>query len=369
MRKPNGNLKYLLLALFVHLGILVIFAPAYIISPGTKEALFEGRLRRKVKPAAPAERAVSEVKKTRISEVPVHLLKKKPDVVKIERKTKVPVAVGVPKTVIPKGARLSRRHRIKSDRIVSREKVRRQKTYKQFGKKFDISGKGKSVKASFTPVLARYRGGDWYKDPKSIPNLMKEINRRSNVTADEKPKVVSVSSEEIFDCPFVYFTGTRDFKFTNEEVEHLRKYLLQGGLVWADNGLPGRMSRFDIAFRREMKKVLPDRDFEPIPIGHKVFSSFYKFGEVPAAMNYRDDPLEMVKIDERMVVIYTLNDYGDFWETGLNEKGEVDNSLDENWENNRGPHWGRWQFENLNRESVESAYRLGINMVAYLLTR
>lgn len=372
MRQSNGNLKYLLLALFVHLGILAILSPIYIISPFTKEALFKGRLRKKVKPAAPVERAVSEVKKTTIAEVPVHLLKKKPELVKVEKRARAPVIVKVPETVVPKGVRLSRTHRMKSDRIISREKMRRQKTYKQFGKKFHVSGKGKSVKASFTPVLARYNGGDWNKDKKSLPNLMREINLRSKIKADENPKIVSVSSEEVFNCPFVYFTGTRDFKFTNEEVEHLRKYLLQGGLVWADNGLAGRRSLFDIAFRREMKMVLPDRNFEPIPIGHKIFNCFYKFKEVPAGMNNRDDPLEMMKIDKRVAVVYTLNAYVPFWRTALDEDGKVAPGYDEDWEVRHGPYWGwssRWRYDNLNLESVETAYRLGINIVVYLLTR
>ena len=31
-----------------------------------------------------------------------------------------------------------------------------------------------------------------------------------------------------------------------------------GGAIWGDNALPGWGSRFDVAFRREMKRVVPD---------------------------------------------------------------------------------------------------------------
>ena len=361
--------KYFLIGLFIHLGVLAILAPMYIVSPFTSEVLFKGSLKERPKPRVESLRPKMEKKV--IAEVPVHLLKKKPDVKKVmvEKKVKVPIAIKVPETVVPKTAKVTRTHKISSDNIITKERARRDRTYKKFAKKFHVSGRGKAIKATFTPILARYARGDWNKDPKSLPNLMREVSRRSNVNANEKPKLVSVSSKEIFDCPFVYFTGTRDFVFTTQEVENLREYLLKGGLVWADNGLPGRRSRFDIAFRREMKRVLSDRNFEPVPMRHPIFSSFYTFKEVPSAMNYRADPLEMIKIDKRMAVIYTLNDYGDLWETRFNAKGEPDGSLDEKWQSNLGPHWGSWQFENLNKETIEAAYRLGINIVAYLLTR
>ncbi len=365
------RVKYFLIGLFIHLGMLAILAPIYIVSPFTSEVLLKGKLKEREKTTAPAVSKPAKIEKRVVTEVPVHLLKKKPEVKKVHvgKEAKMPTAIKVPETVVPKTAKVTRTHKISSDNIITKERARRDRTYKKFAKKFHVSGRGKAIKATFTPILARYARGDWNKDPKSLPNLMREVSRRSNVNANEKPKLVSVSSKEIFDCPFVYFTGTRDFVFTTQEVENLREYLLKGGLVGADNGLPGRRSRFDIAFRREMKRVLADRDFEPVPMGHPIFGSFYTFNEVPSAMNYRADPLEMIKIDKRMAVIYTLNDYGDLWETRFNAKGEPDGSLDEQWESNLGPHWGNWQFENLNEETIEAAYRLGINIVAYLLTR
>ena len=162
----------------------------------------------------------------------------------------------------------------------------------------------------------------------------------------------------------------------------MRKYLLQGGSIWADNGRPGRRSLFDIAFRREMKRVLPDRNFKQIGMEHPVYKSFFQFKKVPEGMNWRDEPIEVIEIDRRAVVLYTLNDYGDLWETRLREDGTVDTSLDENWHYVWGPHWHsayhggrqkRWRdprpdYENLNEESINNACKLGVNVVVYFLT-
>ena len=369
------GLKYILIAFFAHLIILVILAPIYIISPYVREALLKGKLKERKAPTAPSEGLKPKIEQKLVAEVPVHLLKKKPEGkerIGVDKKMRIPTVMEVPKTIVPRGVKLSRKHKMGSDRIISKERTRRRKTYKQFAKKFHVSGKGKSTKAVFTPVLVRYSGGDWDKDPKALPNLMREISRRSNVKANEKPRIVGVSSEEIFSCPFVYFTGAKDFRFTESEVQSLRKYLLQGGLVWVDNGLSGRRSQCDIAFRREMKRVLPDRYFEPIPMNHPVFSSFYRFREVPQAMNYKDDPLEMMKIDKRVAVIYTLNAYVSFWRTMLNKDGTVATGWDKDWQHEYGDYWhpwNRWRYDNLSQESIENAYRLGINIVVYLLTR
>jgi len=162
----------------------------------------------------------------------------------------------------------------------------------------------------------------------------------------------------------------------------LRDYILQGGSIWADNGRPGRRSLFDIAFKREMKRILPDRDFQQIDSNHPMFKSFFQFERVPEGMNWRDDPIEIVDIDGRAVVIYTLNAYGDLWEAAFTKDGRVDTELDENWSHRWGPHWartnteygeGNWHlpvqdYKNLSQDSIDNAYRLGVNIVVYFLT-
>ena len=114
--------------------------------------------------------------------------------------------------------------------------------------------------------------------------------------------------------PYIFFTGHKDFHLTDAEIVNLRKYLQIGGAIWGDSALSGDGSRFDVAFHREMKKVLPDRDknFQPLPMDHEIFAkSWFPIDKVPPGMNYHADPVEIINMDGKLAIIYTPNDYSD----------------------------------------------------------
>jgi len=103
-------------------------------------------------------------------------------------------------------------------------------------------------------------------------------------------------------------------QLTDQEVQNLSDYLQIGGCIWGDNALAGRGSRFDVAFRREMKRVVPDLDknFEPVDLTYDIFTkSWYSISKVPQGMNYYAEPLEHLDIDGKLAILYTPNDYSD----------------------------------------------------------
>ena len=261
------------------------------------------------------------------------------------------------------------------------------------GKK-GATGKGKMTVAKFTCYVAQYSGGDWNCNfgqiadnrwySNCIYNLMLQIGRWSQgrLKAELKPEALKLSDREWIDKikpPFIFITGHKNFTFTQAEVENLREYLMLGGALWVDNSLPGRKSRFDVALRRELKKVLPDREFETIRNTHPVFSEFYTYAGPPQGMNFYQEPVEVIKIAGQMSVFYTLNAYSDLWETGLTPKNEIDVELD--WSPSLQGHIGRYGphydpngqgyhfFRNVNQKSIVQAYEFGINIVVHLLTR
>jgi hypothetical protein len=222
-----------------------------------------------------------------------------------------------------------------------------------------------------------------------IPNLLRMINAWSNgrIEADSIPKPLDLASQEIFTAkpPFIYFAGFSDFKLSDVEVENLRKYLVSGGAIWGDNGLAGRGSRFDIAFRREMKRVIPDDDkvFEEVPLDNPIFrgdKAFFQLSKLPPGMNYRDDRVEAIRLDGEVAVLYTLNDYTDMMCMGFEEPILQAKNQPERF---HGPkiYWrtGRMEsvlwpnrdnyFRNFEPESCEDVFKLGINIVVHLLTR
>jgi len=266
--------------------------------------------------------------------------------------------------------------------------------YRDYASKHGVEGGGKTLRAIIDKiVLVSYEGGDWdcefhhYNEKgKSVPdfkhgsliNLIKEIKRRTNIDVNnEIPVVVRADSPEIHDSPFVYITGHKNFTLTDAEVENLRTYILQGGAIVANSSLPGRRSRFDVAFRREMKRVIPDHALKPINNKHPVFRSFVDFKETPVGMNYWQEPLEIIEIDGRVVVIYNLNDYGDFMLAALDSTGNAikrglaaDAKGHFRWQGPRIWHNDRKLYANVEDfQTTLDAYLMNINILSYLLTR
>ena len=246
-----------------------------------------------------------------------------------------------------------------------------------------VSGSGKSTRAKFACYWAIYQGGDWNCNPTSLSNLTTQVARwsRDRIQQKAEPQPIVVSSKDLFTVkpPFIFITGHKDFTFSEEEVENLRQYLHAGGAIWADNDLPGRRSRFDMAFRREMKRVLTDKDFEKLPDEHPIMFSYYSLiRKLPAGMNFYQEPIEVIRlIANEIAVVYTLNAYGDLWECALDETDRIDRNLYRTGPRTAyhkwGPHYGSYytstHYRNVTDESVVNAYRLGINIVVHLLNR
>lgn len=252
------------------------------------------------------------------------------------------------------------------------------------------------VRAKFTIFQAKYQDGDWDCNggrdtnawaQSSLKNLMFQIRQwsRDRIDAQVVPSVLDVGTDDLFSLkpPFVYLTGHKDFHFLDKEVKNLTDYLTLGGCIWADSALAGRRSRFDIAFRREIKRVLPDRDFEIVRPDHEMFGTFFENVILPKGINFYDEPVELINFGEEMAVLYTLNGYGHFWESRLNRDGKIEERL----VNLGVPGFPRWAhvygyvhryyprsesgvlYRNLNDESVRDVYKFGINVVVHLLTR
>lgn len=254
------------------------------------------------------------------------------------------------------------------------------------------SGQGlRSREFEFTAYIGQYQGGNWNStirmaqgriETGSLPNLLYLMSAWSKdkiKTNYKNVKAIKLDSDEIFAIkpPFIFMTGSRDFKLTDKEVENLQKYIRVGGCIWGDSSLPGLRSRFDIAFRREMRRVIPDVDknFEPLPNNHPIFTQTYfpEIKDVPPGLNYYQEPVFAMKIYGEIAILYTANDYGDMWQVGLNHQGQIDMrrnqagqyvAINEMIFNNRAVY-----LRNINTESLTTAFRFGTNVVLHLLTR
>jgi len=126
-----------------------------------------------------------------------------------------------------------------------------------------------------------------------------------------------------------------------------------------------------------MKRVIADvnKDWEALPGNHPIYSGAYfpEVKDVPAGLNFYKEPVYVLKIYGEIAVLYTANDYGDMWQVGLDDKGQVDMRRNERYAfvalnqtvwDNRGTY-----LRNLTPQSLTQTYKFGTNLVIHLLTR
>jgi hypothetical protein len=166
------------------------------------------------------------------------------------------------------------------------------------------------------PTIARVHyggGGDWYANPSSLPNLLREIGRRTTLRVSERPAEVRLTDPDLSDYPFLYLTGHGDIAFSDREVEILRAYLDAGGFLHADDNYG-----LDSSFRREVARVFPDRELAAVPLGHPIYHIVYEFPNgLPKIHEHDGKPAEGLGIflDGRLVLFYSYqSDLGDGWE-------------------------------------------------------
>ena len=162
-------------------------------------------------------------------------------------------------------------------------------------------------------VIQYIGGGDWYANPTALPNLIKFCNDNINTTINKKPKVVSPSSVDLFDYPFVHMTGHGNVYFTDNDAKNLRDYLLSGGFLHIDDNYG-----MDEYLRKELVKVFPDKKLEEISKNHPLFNKPFPFpsGLPKIHEHNRNRPQAFaIYVEERIVLLYTFeSDLGDGWE-------------------------------------------------------
>jgi hypothetical protein len=165
-------------------------------------------------------------------------------------------------------------------------------------------------------TLARLKypgGGDWYWGNSALPNLIKFIKENTHINISDEEAVVSIMDENLFSYPFLFMTGHGNVKFSDAEVEHLRKYLTSGGFLLANDSYG-----MDQAFRREMKKVFPEEELKELPFSQGIYHSYFDFPNgLPKIHKHEGKPAQGFGIfyKGRLVAFYAYeSDIGDGWE-------------------------------------------------------
>ncbi len=243
----------------------------------------------------------------------------------------------------------------------------------------------------FTAFLGKYANGNWdatvtVRDERirkgSLTNLAYTVRQWSGdqIDANLNPVILDLSNETAILAakpPFIFFNGHRDFELTPMEVRTLQRYIRLGGVIWGDSQVAGRGSAFDVAFRREMLKVIGDEQarFEPLPASHPIFKGGYWLDvtEVVPGMNYVAEPIEVLRVMEAIAVLYTPNNYCDMWQIGLKADGSYELGQDQEGNyvamNAQMYELRDVYFRNIEPEAVADSLKFGTNIVLYLLSQ
>ena len=185
-------------------------------------------------------------------------------------------------------------------------------------------------------------GGDWYCDPSSLPNLLKYLKTNTPMVKAGKEIKIKLTDNNAKHFPYLYLTGHGNIKFSEDEIIELRSILSNGGFLHADDNYG-----MDKSFRREIKKVFPNKEFVELPHSHPIFSSYYNFENgLPKIHEHDGKPPQALGLyeDDKLVILYTYeSDLGDGWEDPAVHNDPI--------------------------EIRELALKMGVNIIYYALTQ
>ena len=189
-----------------------------------------------------------------------------------------------------------------------------------------------------------------------------EINRHEN--GEPRQEVLRLTDPALFNYPIIFMSDVGTAGFSKEEADNLRKYLLRGGFLFADDfwGEP--------AWKRwtyEIGQVLPPDEYPiiDIPLSHDIFHIVFDIDEVPQvpSWQYWVQTRDGTTSERGMQTIEPhLRGIWDKKKGRLMVVMSHNTDIADGWEQ-EGQHKDYFQ-----EFSVKKSYPLGINIFVYALT-
>src|SRR5208283_1379735 len=206
----------------------------------------------------------------------------------------------------------------------------------------DVHSQAVRVNSAFKIARLKYSGGgDWYNGQTEEPDLLEFVRQNTLIDVDPVYEFVDVASDKFFTYPFIFMTGHGSITFSEFEQKRIRTYLENGGFIYADDDYG--MDKF---FRREIKKIFPEKELVEIPFSYGLYHCVYDFPHgVPKTHEHNGKPPQGIGIfhNGRLVLYYT-------------------------YESNPSDGWDLPEVHGDPPEKREEALRFGTNLVVWALT-
>ncbi len=214
------------------------------------------------------------------------------------------------------------------------------------------------------------RAGYCFTDfPDSDLNFSYRLQQMTTLKVDTDGRVIDLTDPDLFNYPWIYMVEPGAMRLEEEEVAALRRYLLNGGFLMADDFWGTH--QWD-NFAAEIKRALPERDFVELEMDHPLFRAVFPLNN----MQKNDLQVPNFYAGER-----SQYNGGITWETHegeecrdvhiraiFDEKGRImvigchDTDNGDGWEREQEYHYFFKEF------SQKRAYPLGINIIVYAMT-
>ncbi len=117
------------------------------------------------------------------------------------------------------------------------------------------------------------RSGTWITDfPDSDLNLSFRLQQMTSMRVNPNGRILRLTDKDLFDYPFIYMVEPGALLLQDVEVPILRKYLLNGGFLMADDFWGEWQWE---CFAEQMKRVFPQREFTELPMDHPIFTCVF----------------------------------------------------------------------------------------------
>jgi len=175
----------------------------------------------------------------------------------------------------------------------------------------------------------QYESGDWNVDQRMPSNLLNSLIEYTNLPIDTTERIVPLSSNEIFECPFCYLSGHKLVQFTNQEEQNFKKYVENGGFIFVDDCNHDIDGLFAKSFESQMSETFAANALQKIPNDHALYYSFFEFEDGPPTTSQElngwgddivHDYLKAIEINDKIGVLYSNKDYGCEWDYDYRNK-------------------------------------------------
>jgi hypothetical protein len=161
--------------------------------------------------------------------------------------------------------------------------------------------------------------------------FLSAMQQQTAIPTERRFKSVKLTSDELFDFPFVVMTGENNFTLTARECDNLKRYLSSGGFLLASAGCSS--SPWDTAFRREVRRIFPDHELVRLEMDHPIFHTVADIDELTLTSEGPDAGLEGLSLNGKIVIVYSshgLNDTQHTEDCCCCGGNEISNSMEVN---------------------------------------